>query len=66
MPDTTYLIAAVLLAASTTFALRTLSFAVIEPLRSSPLAAELALRGSNALLSIFTGTAVYVLALNLP
>lgn len=106
MPDTTYLISAVLLAACITFALRALPFAVIEPLRSSRLAAELALRmpaglmiilvvyllrdvpsatvptavatvgaaivvvavhwwRANALLSIFTGTAFYVLALSL-
>jgi branched-subunit amino acid transport protein AzlD len=106
VPDTTYLIAAVLLAAGITFALRALPFAVIEPLRSSRLAAELAVRmpagsmiilvvyllrdvpsaaattvvatigaavivvvlhwwRSNALLSIFTGTAFYVLVLNL-
>lgn len=106
MPDTTYLIAAVVLAASITFALRALPFAIIEPLRSSQLAAALALRmpaglmlilvvyllrdvpqqapaaalttmgaallvavlhlwRSNALLSIFAGTAAYVLATNL-
>jgi branched-subunit amino acid transport protein AzlD len=105
MPDTTYLIAAILLAASITFALRALPFAAIEPLRSSRLAAGLSLQmpaglmiilvvyllrdvpsaapttalaaigaalivvglqwwPSNALLSIFTGTAFYVLALN--
>jgi hypothetical protein len=34
VPDTTYLIAAVLLAATITFALRAVPFAVIEPLRS--------------------------------
>ena len=106
MPDTSYLIAAVALAAAITFALRALPFAVIEPLRSSLLAGSLARRlpaglmlilvvyllrdvpsqtslaaaatvaaalvvvalhlwRSNALLSIFTGTAVYVLATNL-
>ncbi len=106
MPDTSYLIAAVALAAVITFALRALPFAVIEPLRSSRLAAELAVRmpaglmlilvvyllrdipakapaaaavtvaaalvvvvlhlwRSSALLSIFAGTAGYVLATNL-
>ncbi len=106
MPDAGYLISAVALAAVITFALRALPFAVIEPLRSSRLAAELAVRmpaglmlilvvyllravpaktppaaavsfvaalvvaalhwwRSNALLSIFTGTALYVLAMNL-
>jgi branched-subunit amino acid transport protein AzlD len=106
VPDTSYLIAAVALAAAITFALRALPFAVIEPLRASRLAAELAVRlpaglmlilvvyllrdapartppvaavsivavlvvaalhwwRSNALLSIFTGTAFYVLAINL-
>jgi len=106
VPDTGYLIAAVALAAVITFALRALPFAVIEPLRSSRLAAELAVRmpaglmlilvvyllrdvpaepppavmvsvvavllvaalqwwRSNALLSIFTGTTFYVLAVNL-
>ena len=94
------------LAAAMTFALRALPFAIVEPLRSSRLAGELAVRmpaglmlilvvyllpdvpsresaaavvtlaaavvvvalhlwRSNALLSIFTGTAVYVLATNL-
>jgi branched-subunit amino acid transport protein AzlD len=103
VPDTSYLIAAVALAAAITFALR---FAVIEPLRASRLAGELAVRmpaglmlilvvyllrdvptkasaaaavtaaaalvvvvlhlwRSSAMLSIFTGTAVYVLATNL-
>ena len=106
VPDPTYLVAAVVLAASITFALRALPFTIIEPLRSSRLAAELALRmpaglmlilvvyllrdvphqaptaalvtvgsallvavlhlwRSSALLSIFAGTAVYVLATNL-
>ena len=106
MPDTSYLSAAVALAAAVTFALRALPFSTIEPLRSSRLAGELAVRmpgglmlilvvyllrdvpsgeraaavvtlaaalavvvlhvwRSNALLSIFTGTAVYVLAMNL-
>ena len=106
MPDTSYLIAAVALAAAITFALRALPFAAIEPLRSSRLAAELAvhmpaglmlilvvyllrdvparapaaaavavaaallvvvlhLSRSSALLSIFAGTAAYVLATNL-
>ena len=106
MPDKAYLIAAVALAAVITFALRALPFAVIEPLRSWRLTAELAGRmpaclmiilvlyllrdvpskpphaaavtvlavlvvaglhwwRSNALLSIFTGTALYVLTLNL-
>ena len=106
MPETSYLIAAVVLAAAITFALRALPFTVIEPLRSSRVAAELAVRmpaglmlilvvyllrdvptqtpaaaavtvaaalvvvvlhlwRSHALLSIFTGTAVYVLATNL-
>lgn len=106
MPDTTYLAAAVALAAAITFALRALPFAVIEPLRSSHLTAELAGRmpaglmiilvfyllrdvpsktphaaaasvvvavlvvvalhwwRANALLSIVTGTAFYVFALN--
>lgn len=106
MPEPSYLIAAVVLAAAITFALRALPFAVIEPLRTSRLAGELAGRmpaglmlilvvyllrdvpaqapaaaavtvaaavlvgvlhlwRSNALLSIFAGTAVYVLATNL-
>lgn len=106
MPDATYLIAAVVLSASITFALRALPFTIIEPLRSSRLAAALALRmpaglmlillayllrdvpqqapaaaltttvaallvavlhlwRANALLSIFTGTAAYILATNL-
>ena len=105
MPDTGSLLAAVALAAAITFALRALPFAVIEPLRSSRLAGELAARmpaglmvilvvyllrdvpakptaaaaatvgaaivvaalhlwRSNALLSIFAGTAVYVVATN--
>lgn len=105
MPDTPYLAAAVVLAGVITFALRALPFAMIEPLRSSRLAGELAGRmpaglmivlvlymlrdvpseapdvavaslvailvvgllqwwRSNALLSIFTGTALYVVALN--
>jgi branched-subunit amino acid transport protein AzlD len=104
--DTSYLITAVVLTAAITFALRALPFAVIEPLRSSQLAAVLAVRmpaglmlilvvyllrdvptrapgaaavtvgaalvvavlhlwRSNALLSIFTGTAVYVATTNL-
>jgi branched-subunit amino acid transport protein AzlD len=106
VPDTTYLIAAVLLGAAITFALRALPFALIEPLRASALAGERAARmpaglmlilvvyllrdvptqtsaaavvtlaaailaaglhlwRSNALLSIFAGTTVYVLATNL-
>jgi branched-subunit amino acid transport protein AzlD len=106
VPDTPYLIAAVGLAAAITFALRALPFLIIEPLRSSRLAAVLALRmpaglmlilvvyllrdvpheapasaittvgavllvaglhlwRSNALLSIFAGTAAYALATNL-
>jgi branched-subunit amino acid transport protein AzlD len=106
VPDTSYLIAAVALAAAITFALRALPFTVIEPLRASRLAGELAVRMhaglmlilvayllrdvpaqapaaaavtvaaallvgvlhlwlSSALLSIFAGTAVYVLATNL-
>ena len=105
MPEASYLFAAVAVAAAITFALRALPFAVIEPLRSSRPARELAARmpaglmlilavyllrdvptqsparaavtlaaagvvavlhvwRSNALLSIFTGTAVYVLATN--
>ena len=106
MAETSYLIAAVLLAAAITFALRALPFAVIEPLRASRLAAELSVHmpaglmlilvvyllrdvpsatpaaaavtvaaallvaglhlwRSNALLSIFAGTTLYVLATNL-
>ena len=106
MPEPSSILAAVALAAAITFALRALPFAVIEPLRSSPLAGSLAARmpaglmlilvvyllhdaptqapagaavtlgaallvavlhlwRSNALLSIFTGTAVHVLATNL-
>lgn len=106
MPEPSYLAAGVAVAAAITFALRALPFAIIEPLRSSPLAAELAARmpaglmlilvvylvrdapsrapataattvaaalvvavlhvwRANALLSILTGTAVYVLATNL-
>ena len=106
MPDASYLLTAVALAAAITFALRALPFAVIEPLRSSRLAAVLAARmptglmlvlvvyllrdvptetssaagvtvaavlvvvalqlwRSSALLSIFAGTGVYVLATNL-
>jgi branched-subunit amino acid transport protein AzlD len=104
--DTPYLIAAVMIAATITFALRALPFTVIEPLRGSRLARQLAVRmpaglmlilvvyllrdvpaeapsaavvsvvavllvaglhwwRSNALLSIVTGTAFYVLAVNL-
>jgi branched chain amino acid efflux pump len=44
MLDVPYLLAAVGLAAGITFALRALPFAVIEPLRSSRLAGELAAR----------------------
>jgi branched-subunit amino acid transport protein AzlD len=106
VPDTSYLISAVVLAAVITFALRALPFAIIEPLRSSQLATVLAARmpaglmlilavyllrdvphqapasaattvgcavlvavlhrwRSNALLSIFAGTAAYVVATNL-
>jgi len=106
VPDSGYLIAAVALAGAITFALRALPFAVIEPLRRSRLASQLAVRmpagvmlilvvylvrdvpaekppaaavtigavlvvaalhwwRSNALLSIFAGTALYVSALNL-
>ena len=106
MPEPSYLVAAVVLAAAITFALRALPFTIIEPLRSSHLAGVLALRmpaglmlilvvyllrdvphqappaaittvgaallvavlhlwRSNALLSIFAGTAAYVLATNL-
>jgi branched-subunit amino acid transport protein AzlD len=105
VPDTTYVIAAIALAAAITFALRALPFAVVEPLRSSRVAAELGARmpaglmlilviyllrdmpkapaavattvgaalvvavlqlwRSSALLSIFAGTAVYVVATNL-
>ena len=106
MLDTSYLVVAVALAAAITFALRALPSAVIEALRASRLAGELAVRmpaglmlilvvyllrdvptktsaaaavtaaaalvvvvlhlwRSNALLSIFAGTAVYVLATNL-
>lgn len=106
MPDTPYLVAAVVLAAGITFALRAVPFTVIEPLRSSRLAAVLAVRmpaglmlilvvyllrdvpheeaasafitvgavlvvavlhlwRANALLSIFAGTAAYVVAMNL-
>jgi branched-subunit amino acid transport protein AzlD len=106
VPDTTYVIAAIALAAAITFALRALPFAVVEPLRSSRVAAELGARmpaglmlilviyllrdvptkapaavattmgaalvvavlqlwRSSALLSIFAGTAVYVVVTNL-
>ena len=58
MPDTNYLITAVVLAAAITFALRALPFAVIEPLRSSPLAAVLAARMPAGLMLILV---VYLL-----
>ena len=52
MPDTSYLIAAVALAAVITFALRALPFMAIEPLRSSRLAGELAARMPAGLMLI--------------
>jgi branched-subunit amino acid transport protein AzlD len=58
MPDTAYLIAAVALAAVITFALRSLPFAVIEPLRAPRLAGELALRMPAGLMLILV---VYLL-----
>ena len=58
MPDTGYIIAAVALAAVITFALRALPFAVIEPLRSSRLAGELAVRMPGGLMLILV---VYLL-----
>jgi branched-subunit amino acid transport protein AzlD len=58
VPDTTYLVAAVVLAATITFALRALPFAVIEPLRASRLAGELAVRMPAGLMLILV---VYLL-----
>lgn len=58
MPDTPYLVTAVVLAAGITFALRALPFAIIEPLRSSRLAAVLALRMPAGLMLILV---VYLL-----
>lgn len=58
MPDMTYLIAGVCTAAAITFALRALPFIVIEPLRDSPLAAELAVRMPAGLMLILV---VYLL-----
>jgi branched-subunit amino acid transport protein AzlD len=58
VPDAGYLIAAVALAAGITFALRALPFAVIEPLRTSRLAADLAARMPAGLLLILV---VYLL-----
>ncbi|MBB4931673.1 branched-subunit amino acid transport protein AzlD [Lipingzhangella halophila] len=57
MPDTGYLIAALLTAVAVTWALRALPFAAIAPLRSSPLAAYLATAmpiGVMAILAIYT------------
>ena len=58
MPDTTYLVVAVVLAASITFALRALPFTIIEPLRSSQLAAVLSVRMPAGLMLILV---VYLL-----
>ena len=58
MPDIPYLIAAVLVAATITFALRALPFTVIEPLRGSRLARRLAVRMPAGLMLILV---VYLL-----
>jgi branched-subunit amino acid transport protein AzlD len=56
--DTPYLIAAVMIAATITFALRALPFTVIEPLRGSRLARQLAVRMPAGLMLILV---VYLL-----
>jgi branched-subunit amino acid transport protein AzlD len=58
VPDAPYLVAAIVLAASITFALRALPFTIIEPLRSSHLASVLAVRMPAGLMLILV---VYLL-----
>ena len=58
MPDTAYLLTAVVLAASIPFASRALPFAIIEPLRAFQLAAALARRMPAGLMLILV---VYLL-----